>query len=64
MKKTSSIVSRLKILFGTKSTTNVTFANHRDEYFRNYFVSEKVAEGIKWVARIERSTKKEAMNCC
>ena len=46
-------------LFVTKKS-NVTFLNHKNEYFKNYFFNKKLCDGIKLVADIEHSSKKAA----
>jgi hypothetical protein len=45
-------------LFVTKKS-NVTFLNHKNEYFKNYFFNKKLCDGIKLVADIEHSSKKQ-----
>ena len=46
-------------LFGTDKP-NVTFLKRKDEFFKNYFFNKKLCDGIKLVADIERSSKKNA----
>jgi hypothetical protein len=46
-------------LFVTKKR-NVTRLNHKDEYYRNYYFNKKLSSGIDLVAKIERTSKKQA----
>ena len=46
-------------LFVTKKT-NITFVNHKEDYFKSYFFNHKLCDGIDWVAKNELITKKAA----
>ena len=46
-------------LFGTNKS-NVTFLNHKDEYYKAYWFNKKLCDGIEIVAAIERTSKKQA----
>jgi hypothetical protein len=46
-------------LFGANKP-NVTRVNHKDEYYKNYYFNQKLCNGIKIVADIERTSKKQA----
>jgi hypothetical protein len=46
-------------LFGANKT-NVTFLNHKDEYYKDYYFNKKLCDGIEWVAKFERTSKKKA----
>jgi hypothetical protein len=41
---------------------NVTFKNRKEEYYRNYFFSKKLCDGVELIALIERLSKKDAAN--
>ncbi len=57
--KVRSLIRSVMGLFVTKKP-NVTFLNHKDEYFKNYFFNKKLCDGIELVAKIEGSSKKDA----
>jgi hypothetical protein len=62
MKHTSKVrllTRTVMVLFITKKP-NITFLNHKDEYYRDYYFNEKLSNGIELVAQIERVTKKQA----
>jgi hypothetical protein len=40
--------------------SNVTFLNHKDEYYTHYYFPENLCNGIKIVADIERTTLRNA----
>jgi hypothetical protein len=46
-------------LFGANKT-NVTFLNHKDEYYKAYWFNKKLCDGVELIAAIERITKKQA----
>jgi hypothetical protein len=46
-------------LFGTNKP-NVTRVNHKDEYYKNYYFNKKLCTGVELVAKIERTSKKQA----
>ena len=46
-------------LFVTRKR-NVTFVNHKEDYFKQYYFNHKLCDGIELVAEIERITKKDA----
>jgi hypothetical protein len=46
-------------LFGA-SKTNVTFLNHRDEYYKAYWFNKKLCDGVELIAAIEHTSKKQA----
>ena len=39
---------------------NVTRLNHKDEYYKDYYFNKKLCDGIELVAKIERTSKKQA----
>jgi len=61
--KHSSKVRRLTLsimgLFGANKP-NVTRLNHKDEYYKNYYFPKNVCDGIEFIAKIERTSKKQA----
>ena len=57
--KVRRLTRSLMGLFVTKKG-NVTFLNHKDEYFKNYYFNKKLCDGIKIVADIEDCSKKSA----
>ena len=46
-------------LFSAKKS-NITFINHKDLYFKHYWLSKNLCDGIEIVAAIERTSKKDA----
>ena len=46
-------------LFGVDKP-NVTRVNHKDEYYQDYYFDKDLCDGIKWVAKFERTSKKHA----
>ena len=38
----------------------MTRLNHKDEYYKNYYFNQKLSNGIELVAKIERTSKKQA----
>jgi hypothetical protein len=46
-------------LFATKKG-NVTFLNHKDEYFKDYWFNKKLCDGVEIIAAVERISKKDA----
>ena len=44
-------------LFGAKKP-NVTRLNHKDEYYKNYYFAKNLCDGIEFIAKIERTSKK------
>jgi hypothetical protein len=46
-------------LFVTKKP-NITYLNHKDEYYNAYYFNKKLCDGVDLVAAIERTTKKQA----
>ena len=62
MKHTSKVrrlTGSLMALFGTNKT-NVTFLNHKDEYYKAYWLNKKLCDGIELIAKIEHTSKKQA----
>ena len=45
-------------LFGTKKGVNA-HQRYPDEYYRNIYFDKRMYDGIEWVAKIERRTKKK-----
>ncbi len=39
---------------------NITFINHKDLYYKHYWLSKNLCDGIELVAAIERLSKKDA----
>ena len=62
MKHTSNVRSLTRSIVGLFVTKkgNVTFLNHKDEYFKNYYFNKKLSDGIELVALIEHISKKQA----
>jgi hypothetical protein len=46
-------------LFGANKT-NVTFLNHKDEYYKAYWFNKKLCDGVELIAAIEHTSKKQA----
>ncbi len=46
-------------LFVTKKP-NMTFLNHKDEYYKAYWFNKKLCDGIEIVTAIKRTSKKQA----
>ncbi len=46
-------------LFVTKKT-NITFLNHKELYYKHYWFPKNLCDGVGWVAKIERTSKKMA----
>jgi hypothetical protein len=44
----------------TANKPNMTRLNHKDEYYKNYYFNRKLCNGIRIVADIERTSKKQA----
>ena len=57
--KVRRLTSSLMGLFGANKP-NVTFLNHKDEYYKAYWLNKKLCDGIELVAKIERTSKKRA----
>jgi len=52
---TRSIMSLIGV-----SKSNVTFLNHKDQYYRCYWLPENLCNGIELISQLERTTKKAA----
>ena len=62
MKTTSrsrSLTRSIMSLFGTKKQLS-TYKRHPDEYYKLIWFDKKMFDGIAWVARFERVSKKKA----
>jgi hypothetical protein len=62
MKTTSrsrSLTRSLMALFAPKKSINA-HQLYPDDYYRQIFFDKKMFDGIAWVAKIERTTKKKA----
>jgi hypothetical protein len=55
-----SIKRRIMGLFITKKP-NVTFVNHKDQYYKNYHVCKSLSDGIELVSIIENLSKKDTV---
>jgi hypothetical protein len=63
MKHTSRVRSPTNSIMGLffSRKTDVTFLNHKDEYYKHYYFPENLCNGIKIVAEIERTTLRNAV---
>jgi hypothetical protein len=57
--KQRQLTLAIKHLF-TDSDGNITRINHKEDYYKNYYFHKKLCEGIAWVAKQEKTTKKHA----
>lgn len=57
--KVRSLTRSILGLF-TANKPNMTRLNHKDEYYKNYYFNQKLCNGIRLVADIERTSKKQA----
>jgi len=57
--KVRSLTLSIMGLFVTKKR-NITFENHPDEYYKNFWLTKKLSDGIELVAQIELVSKKRA----
>jgi hypothetical protein len=55
-------ITRSIMRLSSNKKPNVTFKNHKDAYYRNYFVEERFCKGIDFIAEVERLTKKDTVN--
>jgi hypothetical protein len=57
--KVRGLIRSITGLFGTNKP-NITFLNHKEEYYRACWFNKKLYEGIELVAAFENTTKKQA----
>jgi len=48
-------------LFGVNNT-NITFKNHKEDYYRNFYLCKKLSDGVDFVAEVERTSKKRTVD--
>jgi hypothetical protein len=58
-KEISLLTGSMMDLFCTK-IPNLTRINHKDQYYKNDYFSQKLSEGVELIAKIENLTKKDA----
>ena len=37
--------------------TNITFKNHKEDYYRNFYLCKTLSDGVDFVAEVERTSK-------
>jgi hypothetical protein len=57
--RSRSLTRSIMSLFGTKKQLS-TYQRHPDEYYKLIWFDKKMFDGIAWVARFERVSKKKA----